>query len=225
MFKNLPENVRLSLVSIIPLFVVMILFVLVGKLGLSKISEIRAKVQESEKVQVTLSQKLDILTTLEATAVNGAAVSVVAFPNDNPLLVVVSQLKNLALQNQLTLSNIKTTLKTSTASELSQADIGFEVVGSRLAVMDFLNGISGFAPITLLDKIKMDEFNGLGHANVSVKTFWAPLPSKLPALTERVDDLNSSEKELLQSIQNLAPSQFTEVPPSEGDFRPNPFTP
>ncbi len=225
MFKKLPENVRLILNSLVPLIIVLVLFVLIGQFAFGKISEVRNKITKSQKDQLILVQKLDLLKTLGSTASSSIESVSNALPETNPSLAVISQIKNLAVQNGVVVANVKGGAEVKDNSGLSRADISFEVFGPRIQIILLAKTVSQIAPVTLMDKIKISENAGSARANISVRSFWAPFPTKLPALTEAITDLTADEKKTLGLTVNLIQPQFTEFPPSEGGGKADPFSP
>ena len=226
MFKKIPENVRRIMVSVAPLLIVAALSVIVGKFGFGKISDLRGQIALSRKDNTTLTQKLNLLTSISETAETGAIASVTALPSTNSALAVISQLKILSSQNGLIMTNMRGAGEAKDNSGLSRADVSFDVSGARVQVIAFLKGIAGIAPITLVDKIKMNEAGGVARASINVKSFWAPLPAKLPALAESIGDLTADEVKTLSDITALIQPAFVDIPPSEeGGGKVDPFAP
>jgi Tfp pilus assembly protein PilO len=223
MFKNIPENIKLMLRSTLPLFVVIILFVMVAKFGFGKISGLRQEIARSQKDSVILSQKLDLLRTVAETVSTGSQVAIVTLPATNPSLTVSSQLKNLAFQNSVVITNLKSGSEVQDPSGLSRVNVSFDVIGGRTQIIGFIKSIEKIAPITMVDKIKLTESSAETRANVSVKSFWAPLPTKLPALTDQISDLTPDELNTLNEISKFIQPTFTEVPASETEGKADPF--
>lgn len=215
---------RLILTSVGPLIVTLALFVIVGQFGFTKISELRNQITKSQKDQAVLSQKLDLLKTLGATATSAVTPASNAFPEANPSLSVLTQIKNLGIQNGVVVTNIKGGAEAKDTSGLSRVDISFEALGERSKIIALAKAISQVAPITLLDKVKISESAGAARATISVKAFWAAFPTKLPALTEAITDLTADEKKTLSVVTGLTQPQFIDIPPSQDSSRPDPFT-
>ena len=213
------------MVSVAPLLIVAALSVIVGKFGFGKISDLRGQIALSRKDNTTLTQKLNLLTSISETAETGAIASVTALPSTNSALAVISQLKILSSQNGLIMTNMRGAGEAKDNSGLSRADVSFDVSGARVQVIAFLKGIAGIAPITLVDKIKINELGGVARATVSVKSFWAAFPKTLPALNQPLSDLTSSEKKTLGDISKLTQPGFINIPPSEISGKPDPFSP
>ena len=60
LLSKLPGNIRMILISVLPLAVTGILFLVVGQFGISKISQVRDQTTKSQQDEATLSQKLPL---------------------------------------------------------------------------------------------------------------------------------------------------------------------
>jgi len=107
LFKDMPESFRQTISACAPLLVVIILFALVGKFGVTKVIEIRSKIVAAENSVATLTQKLNLLQTISSTVASGAPLANSALPSQNPSLAVSSQLKTLAGQDGVLVSSVK----------------------------------------------------------------------------------------------------------------------
>ena len=224
LFKTLPASVRQTFLASFPLIIVVILFLIVGRVGFSKFTEVRNQIDVAKKTVNVLNQKLDVLKTISKTAESSVNMVSQAVPNSNPTLVVTSQLKNLALANSVIASSFKSSAGSVGTGGLSQTVITFTVDGTRTQVFNFLSAIPTFAPITIVDKIRLTESAGVTRADVSVKSFWAELPKTIPKVDSPISDLTAKEKETLTSILSLNQPTLSNVgtSPQEGT-NPNPF--
>jgi Tfp pilus assembly protein PilO len=221
---KIPDNVATTLKAVFPFFVVIILFVIVGKFGFGKIVEIRDQIKKTQNDQQVLTQKLDVLRNIEATGEKSSNIAVNALPDTNPSLSVISQIKILSGKIGLTVSEIKAGSPGVNSSGLSQVNVSFKVIGPREQVESFVTEISKIAPITIVDKIKISESTpGTSMGNISVKSFWAPFPTKIPAVDKAISDLTSQEQQTLQSLSELTQPIFTDIPAGEGG-RNDPFS-
>lgn len=219
MYKNV-------LSSILPLVITLILFVIVGNYGIGRIQNLRSQISQVEKDKTSLTQKLNTLQTVSATVEAGSTSSIIALPEKNSALTEFVQLKSLAAQNSVTLTNLKSGGEAKDSSGLSRVDISFDVSGSRLGIITFLSEIQKTLPISLVDRIKFNESAAQIQAAVSVKSFWAGFPKTIPSVTQKIADLTQDERNTLDKISTLTPPQFVEIPVSEtSGGRADPFTP
>lgn len=211
------------LMAFAPLIGVILLFYFVGQFGFSKISEVRVQIANESKNQNALTQKLNILRTVSDTLATGAVFATTALTDSNPSLVISSQLKNLSSQNQVIVSGIKGGPEVTDSTGLSRVDITLEVNGTRAEVLAFAKAVENMAPITHIDKIKINEGNNQVRASLSLRSFWSPLPTKLPALTDQITDLTADEKNMLSDLSGLTQPQLSTAPVPASGGKPNPF--
>jgi hypothetical protein len=224
MKQQLPADIKTLLASLLPLLASVLVFVVILKFGFGKISEVRLKVNDAKKNQTVLTQKLDVLNEVSADILTSSSISSVALPEANPSLSVISQLRRLAVERAINLTNIKTSAEIPDKSGLKRVDVTFDVEGPRVLVLDFFSGIEKFAPISMVEKVKLNEVGGSTRGSVVVKSFWAELPKKLPSLTEKLNDLTNDERATLGDIAALTQPSFVSVPPSDVSGRSDPFS-
>jgi Tfp pilus assembly protein PilO len=222
---KIPENVMIAIKAISPLIIIVILFVIVGKFGSSQISKIQLQIESARKDNAVLSQKLDILKEVVNIGTDSSNYAVAALPDSNPVIQVLSQIQILAGSQSITLSQLKSgSPAIDPTTSLSTVNISFNATGPTSQIKTFLNSINSFAPITIVDKIKITESApGVSLASVTVKSFWSPFPTKVPAVTTAIDDLTSSEKQTLQDLSTLTQPVFNQIQPSQGG-KSDPFS-
>ncbi len=222
-FENVPEKTKLIIKSVLPLVVILILFIVAGKFGISKIIEVQAQIAESERNRTILTQKLALLKSIAQTVAEDSGAAVSALPDKNPSLIVISQLKKIGAASGVIISGIKSASPVEDTAGISHVAISFEIAGDRSQMISFVKTITNIAPITLLDKIKINEGAGTTTADVSIKSYWAIFPKSLPTLTTPITDLTPAEKKTLQDVSGLTQPDFVEIPPSEGGGKTDPF--
>lgn len=215
----MPKNL---LSSTLPLLAAIVLFIVVTKFGVGRVIELRQEISQANIDKNALTQKLSTLQNLGSNLSANSEASSVALPDKNPALIVLSQIKNLAVQNVVSVSNIKTSSSVSPNTNLSSADLSFDVVGPFPAIFSFLSGIHKIAPITIVDRVRMNETGQTATAAVTVSSFWSALPTQIPAVDQPVNTLTSDEQTILTSVSTLVPPQFSELSPAQGG-RANPF--
>lgn len=109
-------------------------------------------------------------------------------------------------------------------SGLSVINISFKLTGPRAQIATFVSDIASIAPITVVNKIKISESSpGLSFATISVKSFWSPFPTKIPAVDKAVSDLTPAEQQTLQDLGSLVQPIFNQVPVGAGG-KSDPFS-
>lgn len=216
MFKNVPENLRKPISAFMPFAIVIILFIFVGNFGLSKIREIRGKISLAQRDQTVLTQKLQLLQTVGETVGVSVNAATAALPIENPALSVISQIKAAASENSVSISGLKSGTAIEAGPGISKVDLVFDAAGSREQILAFFKKIGSIAPITVVDRVRVNSSGGNMLANVSVRTFWAREPEKLPASTDPITNLTTDEQSVLDEVSALSAPTFVEVPPAEG---------
>lgn len=199
------------------------LFALVAKFSLKQITDLRGKVTIAQKDQKILAEKLSALDKFENEYSQSSQPISLVLPSKNPSMLALSQIKRLAVDNGLLLSNTQSSSDLKDKNQIRSIRIGFELEGERLAVLNFIKEIENMAPISSVEEVKLNEIASTAKAKVSLITFFSPLPEKIPALTEPVNDLTPEETEILNQVLNLRQPPFSEAMPSETQVRGDPF--
>jgi hypothetical protein len=211
------------LYSTLPLILSVVLLIIVGNYGVGRVTELRKQIAQAKQDKTLLTQKLETLRKVSAIVSSGSQTAAAALPDKNPALLTVSQLKNLASQNLLSLAKLKAGGGTDLTVGISAVDITFDVVGTRQSIISFLEGVEKFAPITLVSKVTLFESAGQSQATITVTGFWADLPKTIPAVNGQINELTSTENSTLGKINSLTQPQFMELPADNRGGRQNPF--
>jgi len=206
--------------------VVIILFVFGSRFIWGKISQLRSEITVEKRNEQILQEKVSLLTNSQA-VVSGAATNlVVALPEKNSSLSVISQIKSLAGQLSLVMADLKVGPEVlGQKAGLSRAEVKFELEGPESAAASFLNQISQTSPITHMQTVRINESLGLTRVTVTLSAFWTAFPEKLPPVNQALPPLTGEEEAMISEINALKPPAFVEVTPSAPVVRPNPFSP
>ncbi|MEK7112246.1 MAG: type 4a pilus biogenesis protein PilO [Patescibacteria group bacterium] len=217
-----PANVSAILIPSAYLAVSILLFVFTAKTGIAKISEQRKGLSEARKIQGVLQQKENILRQIETEVPLQVDILANVLPEKNPALTMISQIKNLAAVSETTITTFKIGAQND-SGDLSFVDLNFDIDGGLTEVLSFMNSIKALAPLSTIDKAKINQAGGIASANVTIKIYFAGYPTKLPSLTEAVSDLSEEEKGLLVTFSGLTLPTFTTLTPQEPVSRESPF--
>lgn len=221
-FVKLSERAKIYIKAFGLLAVLVVLAVVVLRLATTQIPSQRSKLTLQLQKEQVLEQKTELLRVVESEAQNQAQVLSFALPSQNSSFVAVSQLKFLAAQELIILTNLKIGAETKDGN-IASSDISFDAEGALPSVLNFLEGISGVAPIMTIEKIQINQAQGAARANVRLKVFWAELPKTLPKITEPINDLTDEEKEILTHIFELTPPGFVFLEPQAPRENLTPF--
>lgn len=220
--KILPPALIAILPSFLTLIVLAILLIAAAPTVLSKLSSQRAELAGSVKDENVVNSKISLLREIEPQSLTQTNLAVIAVPQKNPALIVLSQLKNLAALNSVTLDNLK--VSTAVKEEnLSKIEIGFDVDGVFSGVVTFVRALGGMAPLIRIEKVKISQAAGAARAETSITAYWAAYPEKLPPILEPAQGLSNDEKDLIARFARLTPPTFLEVAPQSPSVRVNPF--
>ena len=220
--SGLPASVKESLTAALPLLIVVILFISLGNFGISRVNALRDQVQIAQTDQSTLNEKLNLLQALSPMAATGMNSAIAALPDSNPSLIATTQLKIAAGSNGVLLSAIRSVGGADDGTGLIGTAITFTVDGGRAQVISFLNSTTQLAPMIVIDNVTSSETLGSVKADVKARSFWAPLPVKIPSVTQPITDLTATEKATLTKVTGLTQPAFIEVTPTVGN-NPSPF--
>jgi len=220
--KFITESARQTINSAVPLIIAVILLLVVGKFGISKISEVKNDINKTKVDQTILTQKLKLLQVLDKIVKTNGGVVFTALPDKNSSLIVISQLKLMAIKSGILVSGVKSSSALSVLPGINEAGITFSVFGSREKVFEFIKIISNIAPVSHVVKISLTEEIGGTRADLNVKTYWTDLPKNIPAIKTPITDLSTTERESLSRISTLIQPEFTTLAPST-EINPIPF--
>ena len=219
----MPQKMKVMLLPLTLLLAMVVLAVIVLKVGVARINTQRIELQKATKNETILTQKQQVLQTLESNILSYADAAIIAMPDKNPSLITLSQLKILAERNALSLNNIEIRGKMKDKSGASKTTISFEVEGALSQVLNYLISTTSFAPLSVIDRVDIAQTGGVIRASVNLVVFWVPLPTKLPAISEPIRELSADEANLITKLSSLERPLFTEVLPVAPSARIDPF--
>ena len=219
----IPQKMKVMLMPLGLLSIMIVLILIIFKVGVSRIGTQRTDLQKATKNETILGQKQQVLQTIENDILSFADATVVAMPDKNPSLVALSQLKTLAEGAGLFLNNIEIGGKAISKSGTLKTTISFEVEGTLSQVLNYLVSTKSFAPLSTIDRVEMAQAGGVIRASVDLAVYWAPLPTKLPAIADPVLELTAVENSLLTELLSLEQPAFSQVLPEAPSARVDPF--
>ena len=215
-------SVSAILIPSVYLLVSIILFVFGARTGIAKISEQSSALNDAKKTQGVLQQKESLLRQIETEVNSQVDILANVVPEKNPALTMISQIKNLAAVSGITITTFKIGAQND-AGVVSFVDLSYDADGALISIIPFLNTVKTLAPISTLDTAKINQQGGLASANVRIRVYFAGYPTKLPSLTEAVNELTGEEKTLLDSLSGLSLATFTTLTPQEPTVMESPF--
>ena len=223
--KGLPVgNIKIILLPLLSLIALLLLFVFSVRTGISKIQVLQSNINSQKGVENTLKQKEELLKSVEESVSDQTAAVNSALPGKNPVLLTMYQVRSLGLDGLVRLSGSKVGTTGTKESSLDAIGMTFNIQGQIEDVLKSINKLKLITPLTVIDKVEfqIDGYNA--SADVSISSYWSPLPEKIPSLTQPVSDITQEEKDILSSLLSLTQPPFGSVLlPQEPAERDNPF--
>lgn len=219
----IPPNFQVLITPFGLISAMAILGAVVYNVGVARISQQNLQVAQSKKNESVLAERVSVLQEVSGTVTTQAKAADAAVPNINPGLLTLSQLKQLASKTSVTVVDFGIGSEIRDVGGLTRVETTIVVEGSFANVVSFVSQINTVAPIAVPGKIRITSAGGLSRASVTASSYFAPLPTKLPSLTEPVTKLTSAEADVISKISSLSQPAFLELAPQPPAPRPNPF--
>ncbi len=212
MEKLTAQDLKVLGIPIAILLSVLLLGVISTKLLIDNIFRLNDENSSAQTTETILQSKLNSLQTVNAQVANQSQLSVFALPDAPSVLLAISQIKNQSTFLGLSLNSLLSSDTTQTTG-LSRTEIDFELDGSYANIVEFVNKITNSAPITRFDRIKIIGQGGgtLYRISANLMSYWAPLPTALPAVDQPLTTLSAEEEKILSQISALQQPSFTQA--------------
>lgn len=216
------KELKPLLIPVGSILVVLVLFYFGITQSLDRIKDKRRELAAARRDETTLEQKQEVLSDLSGEITNFVNVSSAAVPEKNTSLIMISQIKSLAAQRLLFLSDISIGGSAGDGA-LSKSSISFDVEGDFTQVTSFIRDIANSAPLSRIDSVEIRQGGDVVSATISLSAYGAAFPEKLPPINEPLSDLTDKEREVLGILTELQAPPFSEVTPQESIQKENPF--
>lgn len=193
------------------------------KMGIAQITREQNELSSLAKNTDILSSKEAVLREVQNSAVSQVDSVVGAVPSKNPLLLVISQIKNLASEKGLILSRLQAGGESKAQTTLSSGDISFDIEGDTSSILNFVKTIAEASPLMTIEKISLTQTANSTLGSIVLKSYWASLPDKIPSTTDSLAGLTPDEQKTLTKIQGLLPAPYSQLVPESPTRRENPF--
>ena len=223
MKKLIPPNIRLIGPPLLLIMAIIVAAVVVFKIGISQITQQIQKIKEGKEEKNVLTQKEGILSEVQENIPQTADLVLTVIPGTNSSLSAISQIKALASEKGLIISNLSVGSGANDEKKLNKAALNFDVEGDAPSIVDFLNSIPSVAPLMLLDSTSISTDKASSKATVSVGTYWASLPKTISAVGDEVSSLTDEEIGALEIFATLRLPIFTSLEPQGPNAREDPF--
>lgn len=221
--KEVNLNLKILVLPLASVLVLGLVTILGLKLGISQVKKLQDLIAVAKKNETILGEKEAVLSELGDKITAQTNLATTAFPRKNPSLVVLAQLRRLASEKGLFITNIKAGGEIKDKSGLPRVDIGFDIEGPIEGVLDYANSIKSLAPLCRTDKVDITLSGGAARGSLIVRSFWSDYPTKISTVSEPVKEISEDEKKVLIKLAELNLPSFINLAPSLSSGRVNPF--
>ncbi len=207
----------LILVAVISL----LLFTVV--IGVNKIKTLNTKISAAKVLNGQLTQKVDILQSVQARVEEGVDLAAIALPSKGSILFGLSQIKNKVNSLGLTIENLKTTNTIKEEKGVERASISFDIVGDETNLYLLLDSFKKVLPLSNINKLSITSEGGTSTAAITVNFYSSEAIEKIPAITGQVSGLTTEELDILNSLSSYDVPNFTIPTVSEFPVRDDIF--
>ena len=194
------------------------------RVGWGKIKTLNNNVKSASKVESILKEKEQELITYQGQLDSYVDISAGVLPEKNPALLVVTQLKKIALENNIFLEDLKISSQQVVKGEISDLKVNFKAMGVQGEVFNFLKTTKTVSPILKLDNLDFSSASGTASADVRLLSFFARFPENLPPMADPIQKLSENDLENINSLSTLTTPSFTSLSPNGPFERENPFS-
>ena len=180
-----------------------------------------------QKQQVYTNRK-NALSALTPEVLKKSTMASLVLPPQNSALVVTSQLRTLAQARGVVFKNLSIgSQQDPTQPDVGIIQIGIIAEGTTSEMLAYLSDLQTAAPIITFDTLSLSAGGEKLLAQINLRSFWSPLPTKLPSLTENIQTLSAEEQELLTKLDSYIPPSVSSEAPTTGitDVNQTPFAP
>ncbi len=206
-------------------FVVLIIamFIALFRIGTSQITLLRNNIDELKAENAKLNTKYNILSSVTRNKTEDSQLYTIAVPNQSSSLFAFSQIKKIAVEKNMLISNLRSSSSSELEGNISASSISFSIDGTYEESFEFLKAISKTMPIMNITKIEFSQTADLLNTNVTLNVYSAPLPKVIPSLTSAVTALTPAENELINELSTYRAPEFVQLIPQENEVKDEPF--
>jgi hypothetical protein len=229
MFSDMKySNIKNFLLPVGVIVAILVLGVVVANFLLSKVSSTLAFTHEQETQNQVLKDRLSTLQELSEGIRTSVNIAALAIPDQNPSVLIVSQLKSIAGTYDIVLSNLTINALglEGTDGQVVTYDVAFEAAAPDYeSVSLFIDNLSKVTPLVNLSSLEITTATGAVSAEVKLIGFSSPFPSALPALDAPISGLTPEETDVLNTVGSFVhPNVIDQVAPQEFTPREDPFS-
>jgi hypothetical protein len=213
---------------VLAIVVAVVLSVIVVKEAYIRISQQSTELKTMRVNETVLQQKIETLRQLGIGLLDTGDKSLIALPDKNPGLWMLSNFNNQLVDSDGILvvgidSTAVQSLRTNEEIYTSALRLEFELIDVS-NLLSVLTAISNYAPLSTFEKVEIElQSEGMYEALVELNLYWSELPTFITSVRDPVNILSSKEQETLNMISNYSLPEFSSLDPVDPVERENPF--
>ena len=219
----LRPNLRILITPLLLAIIILFLGIFIVKNGMERITIKLEELDNLESTVITLQEKVDILREIEGIILSHADTSVVAVPQDNSTLIMLTHLSSVANEKLVQIINKKTQSQQIGEEGLASAKININTTSDFNSILDYLMNLDDLAPLSTIDEVDMSKNGENTSGNLALSVYWGDFPTRIPAITEPIINLTAEEEDLINRLAKLKRPDFIELVPTAPTNRENPF--
>ena len=207
-------------ISVLGCLVLLIIFG--GQFLLGRVGSLRSDLTSVRMEESKLKTKLNRLNDFELTGQSTAQSVSVAVPQDNPSVLAISQIRDLAGTSGLFVSRL-TAGKSVSGDALSYVDIDFDAEGSVNDIINFLTQLKKSAPFGTINKVTLGGSGGALSSTVTYRVYFLAVPASIPPVDDEIPEFDNDDNDIINMLSSLTPPNFVELTPQSPVQNSNPF--
>lgn len=217
-------NFKVFVKPFLVMLFIFILFIFLLNSGVAKIKLQIANYDSSRKTEEMLATKLAILTEGSKIALENSNKLVIALPEKNSVMVMISQLKRLAPEKDITIGKLEISgLRTENNLNSIELQVDFNVNG-LFSLVEFLKELPNMAPVSSVFAVKINDIEGGKFTGkMDILVYWSDFPATIPGVREPTVNLSESEMAALQLISKLREPEYQILESTGETDRAEPF--
>lgn len=220
----LPFKYRLFLTPAVVLFGVFIAIMTAGRFMVEQLLELRSRISDVKTENRLLEAKVNTLALFDQNQLNAQVqIASRAVPTETSALFVLSTMRNIAGNTGVTVSNFNVAERKKGEKEVNSVEVLVDGRGSVSSIISFINGVQKTVPLSRVVEVRINGTRNSASANLKIVSIWNPLSSTLGKIDAPIEDLKTSERDILDKLTSLELPQGGEFSVSPPIGRQNPF--
>jgi len=219
----LKPNLRILITPLLLAIIILFLGFFIIKNGMVRITTKLEELDNLESTVITLQEKVDILREIEGIILSHADTTVIAIPEKNSTLVMLTHLSSVANEKSVQIINKKTQSQQIGEEGLVSAKININITSDFNSILDYLMNLDDLAPLSTIDEVDTSKSGEVMSGNLALSVYWGDFPTRIPAITEPIKTLTAEEEDLINLLAKLKRPDFIDMAPTAPTNRENPF--